>query len=105
MKFRGAGFSSPRDVLPTIQAEISTSYFGCFVNAAILLEWIFRNGGEDSLKNLGQIHKLKIPSLAEVHALKGLEAPLPRLLGDALTFMGRNNASFFWKVATAAVWN
>jgi hypothetical protein len=26
--------------MPHIQAQMYTSYFGCFVNAAILLEWI-----------------------------------------------------------------
>jgi hypothetical protein len=104
VKFGGAGFASPRDVLPVIQAEITTSYFGCFVNAAILLEWILGNVGEDSLKSMGQMHKLKIPSLAEVHSLKGLEAPLPRLLGEAITFTGRQNTTFFSKVSSAGVW-
>jgi hypothetical protein len=38
VNFGGAGFSSPRDVVPLIQAEMPTAYFGCFVNAAILFE-------------------------------------------------------------------
>jgi hypothetical protein len=38
VKFGGAGFSGPRDVMPPIQSQMSTSYFGCFINAAILLE-------------------------------------------------------------------
>jgi hypothetical protein len=104
VKFGGAGFASPREVLPVIQAEMKTSYFGCFVNAAVLLEWILGNSGKDTLKNLERMHKLKIPSLAEVHALKGLEAPLPRLFGEAITFTGRQNNTFFSKVGTASVW-
>jgi hypothetical protein len=59
IKFGGAGFSSPRDVMPLIQARMSTSYFGCFVNAAILLEWIQGNSSEDTLKNMERMHKLK----------------------------------------------
>jgi hypothetical protein len=47
---------------------------------------------------------LKIPSLAEVHALKGLEAPLPRLFGEAITFIGCQNNTFFSKVGTVSVW-
>jgi hypothetical protein len=88
-KFGGTRFSSPQEVVPVIQAEISTSYFGCFVNAVILLSWILGNSGKDTLKNMGQMHKLQISSLAEVHMLKCLEAPLPRLLGDAIAFTGR----------------
>jgi hypothetical protein len=52
VKFRGAGFTSHRDVIPLIQAEMPTSYFGCFVNAAILFEWIQGNVGDDTLKNM-----------------------------------------------------
>jgi hypothetical protein len=104
VKFGGAGFSGPRDVLPLIQAQMSTSYFGCFVNAAILLEWILGNIGDNTLKNMETMRKLKIPSLAEVHALKGLEAALPRLFGDAITFTGRQNAPFYTKVPTVSVW-
>jgi hypothetical protein len=104
VKFGGAGFSSPRDVLPLIQAEMPTAYFGCFVNAAILFEWIQGNVGDDTLKNMETMRKLKIPSMAEVHALKGLEAALPRLLGDVITFTGRQNTTFYTRVPTASVW-
>jgi hypothetical protein len=57
--FGGAGFASPRDVLPLIQAEMPTAYFGCSVNAAILLEWIQGNMGDDSLKSMETMRKLK----------------------------------------------
>jgi hypothetical protein len=50
------------------------------------------------------MHKLKIPSLAEVHSLKGLEAALPRLFGDMITFTGHQNTMFYTKVASALVW-
>jgi hypothetical protein len=83
---------------------MKTSYFGCFVNAAILLEWILGNNGEDTLKNMERMHKLKIPSLAEVHSLKGLESSLPRLFGDIITFTGRQHTSYFTKVPTVCVW-
>ena len=83
---------------------MSTAYFGCFVNTAVLLEWILGNSRENTLKNLERMHKLKIPSLVEVHALKGLEAPLPRLFGNAITFTGQQNNTFFSKVASALVW-
>jgi hypothetical protein len=69
--FENAGFRNPRDVLSLIKAQMPTSYFGCFVNAAILLEWILGNSGEDALKKMERMTKLKIPSLAEVHSLKG----------------------------------
>jgi hypothetical protein len=81
-----------------------TSYFGCFVNAAILLKWILGNSGEDTLKNMEMMHKLKIPSLAEVHSLKGLESLLPRLFGDIITFTGRQHTSYFTKVPSVCVW-
>jgi hypothetical protein len=56
VNFGGAGFSSPRDVIPLIQAEMSaTPYFGCFVNAAILFEWI---QGNLSVTTLSKIWKL-----------------------------------------------
>jgi FtsZ-binding cell division protein ZapB len=104
VRFGNAGFRNPRDVLPLIQAQMPTSYFGCFVNAAILLEWILGNSGEDTLKNMERMHKLKIPSLAEVHALKGLESSLPRLFGDIITFTGRQHTSYFTKVPSVCVW-
>jgi hypothetical protein len=104
VKFEGAGFTSPRDIIPLIQAEMPTSYFGCFVNAAILFEWIQGNVGDDNLKNMETMRKLKIPSLAEVHALKGLEAALPRLLGEVITFTGRQNTTFYSRVPSASVW-
>ena len=104
VKFGGAGFSSPRDVLPFIQAEMPIAYYGCFVNAAILLKWIQGNVGDDTLKNMETMRKLKIPSLAEVHALKGLEAALPRLLGNVITSTGRQNTTFYTRVPTASVW-
>jgi hypothetical protein len=50
------------------------------------------------------MHKLKIPSLAEVHSLKGLEAALPRLLGDVFTFTGKQNMSYYTKVPSVGVW-
>jgi hypothetical protein len=104
VRFGGAAFSSPRDVFPLIQSEMPTAYFGCFVNAAILFEWIHGNVGDDTLKNMETMRKLKIPSLAEVHALKGLEAALPRLLGDVITFTGRQNTTFYSRVPSASVW-
>jgi hypothetical protein len=104
VRFGNAGFRNPRDVLPLIQAQMPTSYFGCFVNAAILLEWILGNNGEDTLKNMERMHKLKIPSLAEVHLLKGLESSLPRLFGDIITFTGRQHSSYFTKVTSVGVW-
>jgi hypothetical protein len=104
IKFGGAGFSCPRDVMPLIVAQMPKAYFGCFVNAAILFEWIQGNIGDDTLKSMERMTKLKIPSLAEVHALKGLEQALPRLLGEAFTFTGRQNTSFYSKVPSAAVW-
>ena len=104
IKFGGAGFSGPRDVMPLIQAQMPIAYFGCFVNAAILMEWILGNVGEDTLKNMERMHKLKIPSLAEVHSLKGLEAALPRLLGDVFTFTGKQNMSYYTKVPSVGVW-
>jgi hypothetical protein len=55
-------------------------------------------------KELGKNAQVKDPLLAEVHDLKGLEAPLPHLLGEAITFMGHQNNTFFLKVATAFVW-
>jgi hypothetical protein len=91
-------------VLPLIQEEMKTSYFGCFVNAAILLEWILGNNGEDTLKNMERMHKLKIPSLDEVHSLKGLESCLPWLFGDIITFTGRHHTCYFTKVPTVCVW-
>jgi hypothetical protein len=81
-----------------------TAYFGCFVNAAILLEWIQGNVGDDTLKNMETMRKLKIPSMAEVHALKGMEAALPRLLGDVITFTGKQNTTFYTRVPSASVW-
>jgi hypothetical protein len=104
VRFGNAGFRSPRDVLPLIKAQMPTSYFGCFVNAAILLEWILGNSGEDTLKKMERMTKLKIPSLAEAHSLKGLEASLPRLFGDIITFTGRQHTSYFTKVCSACVW-
>jgi hypothetical protein len=104
VRFGNAGFRNPRDVLPLIKAQMPTSYFGCFVNAAILLEWILGNSGEDTLKKMERMTKLKIPSLAEVHSLKGLEASLPRLFGDIITFTGRQHTSYFTKVGSACVW-
>jgi hypothetical protein len=103
VQFGNAGFRVPRDLLPHIQAQMPINYFGCFVNGAILMEWILGNNGEDTLKNMERMHKLKIPSLAEVHALKGLEACLPRLFRDTITFTGRNT-SYFTKVPNASVW-
>jgi hypothetical protein len=50
------------------------------------------------------MRKLKIPSLAEVHALKGLEAALPRLLGEVITFTGRQNTTFYSRVPSASMW-
>jgi hypothetical protein len=81
-----------------------TSYFGCFVNAAILLEWILGNSGEDTLKSYERMTKLKIPSLTEVHSLKGLESSLPRLFEELITFMGRQHTSYFTKVPSVCVW-
>jgi hypothetical protein len=104
VRFGNAGFRNPRDVLPLIKAQMPTSYFGCFVNAAILLEWILGNSGEDTLKKMERMTKLKIPSLAEVHSLKGLESSLPRLFGDIITFTGRQHTSYFTKVGSACVW-
>jgi hypothetical protein len=104
IRFGGAGFSGPRDVVPLVQAQLPTSYFGCFVNAAILMEWIKGNSGGDTLKDMERMHKLKIPSLAEVHSLKGLESALPRLLGDVITFTGKPNVPYYSKVPTASVW-
>jgi hypothetical protein len=104
VKFGGAGFSGPRDVIPLIQSQMPTAYYGCFVNAAILLEWIQGNVGDDTLKNMETMRKLKIPSLAEVHSIKGLEAALPSLFGDMITFTGRQNTSFYSKVTSASVW-
>jgi hypothetical protein len=104
IRFGGAGFSGPRDVVPLVQAQLPLSYFGCFVNAAILMEWIKGNSGGDTLKDMERMHKLKIPSLAEVHSLKGLEAALPRLLGDVITFTGKPNVPYYTKVPTASVW-
>jgi hypothetical protein len=76
-----------------------------FVNATILLEWIHRNAcGEDNIKNLDKMKKLHIPLLSEIHSLRGLEAALPRMFGDVITFTGRQNASFYSKVASASVW-
>jgi hypothetical protein len=69
-----------------------------------LLEWIQGNIGEDTLKNMEIMHKLKIPSLVEVHSLKGLEAALPRLFGNVITFTGYQNTIFYTKVASALVW-
>lgn len=106
IQFGGAGFSNPNELMPLIKAQMKTSYFGCFVNAAILLEWIQGNSGnnEDALTYMNKMHKLNIPSRAEVHSLKGLEAALPRLFGDVITFTGRQNATFYTKVASASVW-
>jgi hypothetical protein len=104
VRFGSAGFRNPRDVLPSIRAQMPTSYFGCFVNAAILLEWILGNSSDDTLKNMERMHKLKIPSLAEVHSLKGLECALPRLFGDTITFTSRQHASYFTKVPSVSVW-
>jgi hypothetical protein len=50
------------------------------------------------------MHKLKIPSLAEVHALKGLYAALPRLFGEVITFAGRQNTTFYTKIPSTSVW-
>jgi hypothetical protein len=102
--FGNAGFRGPCEALPLIQAQMPTSYFGCFVNSAILLEWILGNNGEDTLKKMERMHKLKTPSLPEVHALKGLESSLPRLSGEIITFTGRQNTSYFTKVPSASVW-
>jgi hypothetical protein len=81
-----------------------TAYYGFFVNAAILLEWIHKNVGDDTLKNMETMRKLKIPSLAEVHSIKSLEAALPSLFGDMITFTGRQKTSFYSKVTSAPVW-
>jgi hypothetical protein len=51
-----------------------------------------------------RMHKLKIPSLAEVHSLKGLESSLPRLFGDIFTFTGWQHTSYFTKVPNVCVW-
>jgi hypothetical protein len=67
--FGVTGFSGPRDLIPLIQEQMPTVNYGCFVNAAILLEWIQGNIGDDTLKNMDIIRKLKIPPLAEVHAI------------------------------------
>jgi hypothetical protein len=104
VRFGNTGFRSPREVLPLIWSQMSTSYFGCFVNAVILLEWIIGNSGEDTLKNMERMHTLKISLLAEVHDLKGLESSLPPLFGDLITFMGRQHTSYFTKVPNAGVW-
>jgi hypothetical protein len=64
VRFGNVSFRNPRDVIPSIKAQMPTSYFGCFVNAAILLEWILGNSGDDTLNNMERMHKLKIPSLA-----------------------------------------
>jgi hypothetical protein len=88
VRFGNAGFRNPRDVIPSIKAQMPRSYFRCFVNAAILLEWLLGNSGDETLKNMKRMHKLKIPSLAEVHSLKGLECgALPRLLGVSLVVL------------------
>ncbi len=100
----GAGFACRRDVVPLVQSQLPTSYFGCFVNAAILMEWIKGNSGGDTLKDMERMHKLKIPSLAEVHSLKGLESAIPRLLGDVITFTGKPNVPYYSKVPSASVW-
>ena len=50
------------------------------------------------------MHKLKIPSLAEVHLLKGLEVALPRHFGGVITFTGRQNTTFYTKVTLPSVW-
>jgi hypothetical protein len=71
IRFGGAGFSGLRDVMPLVQSQLSTSYFGYFVKG---------NSGGDTLKDMERMHKLKIHLLAEVHSLKGLEAALPCLL-------------------------
>jgi hypothetical protein len=55
VKFGSACFASPQEVLPVIQAEMKTSYFGCFVNADVLLEWILGNSSKDTLIGLGSI--------------------------------------------------
>jgi hypothetical protein len=104
IQFGGAGFTCPRDSMSLIQAQISTSYFGCFVNVAILMEWIHGQVGEDTLKSMECMTKLKIPLLVEVHSLKGLEAALPRLLGGVIMFTGRQNTSLYSKITMGAVW-
>ena len=38
VRFGNVGFRAPRDLLPHIQAQMLTNYFGCFVNGAILME-------------------------------------------------------------------
>jgi hypothetical protein len=82
-----------------------TSYFECFGNTAILFESIQGDVGNDTLKNMETMRKLKIPSLAQVHALKGsLEAALPHLLGEVITFTGRQNMMFYFRVPSASVW-
>jgi hypothetical protein len=62
-----------------------------------------RKRGRQHFKNMETMRKLKIPSLAEVHSIKGMEAALSSLFGDVIKFMGRQNTTLYSKVPSASV--
>jgi hypothetical protein len=107
IRFAGLGFRSAREVNAWLMIHMPAHRCGLIVDVHIVMEHIqVQSFGQDSIKTLESLFKLKIKTMADGLAMTSFEQKIPRFFKKAMTHkVVKDDASFFDTILNFDEWD
>ena len=107
IKFHSLDFNSKQDSDAWLELHVPKGNFGLIVDFHTLMEHLHHSiTGVDALKQLHNVHKLKMKTLSEALSVGSFEVPVPRFLSSSgMHVVIDNQQSYFSQIKTFKEWN